>query len=90
MASAASSTRSSVGEVPDGTRVNKVLFLDSRVSLDAIRAEFAETFEVLPASVPKFGDNSGELTLVGVHKAAGIEVIITHLHIDRRPDAGDR
>jgi Cof subfamily protein (haloacid dehalogenase superfamily) len=73
-----------VGAVPDGTRVNKVLFLDSHVSLDEIRAEFAEAFEVLPASVPKFGDNSGELTQVGVHKASGIEAIIKHLGIDRR------
>lgn len=73
-----------LGVVPDGTRVNKILFLDSHVSLDEIRAEFAETFEILPASVPKFGDNSGELTQVGVHKASGIEAIIKHLGIDRR------
>ncbi len=72
-----------VGAVPDGTRVNKVLFLDSQVNLDEIRAEFADTFEVLPASVPAFGDNSGELTQIGVHKASGIGAIITHLGIDR-------
>lgn len=72
-----------LGAVPVGMRVNKVLFLDSRVSLDEIRAEFAGTFEVVPASVPQFGANSGELTLVGVHKASGIEAVIGHLGIDR-------
>ncbi|MGB7982550.1 MAG: HAD family hydrolase [Candidatus Nanopelagicales bacterium] len=73
----------SVSSVPGGTRVNKVLFLDSGVSLDEIRAEFAATFEVLPSSVPMFGPNSGELAQLGVHKASGIEVIIDHLGIDR-------
>lgn len=73
-----------VGTVPAGTKVNKVLFLDSPVSLDQIRAEFAGTFDVLPASVPTLGDNSGELTQVGVHKATGVEAIIRHLGIDRQ------
>ncbi len=74
----------SVSSVPSGTRVNKVLFLDSRVSLDEIGAEFAGTFEVFPSSVPMFGPNSGELAQLGVHKASGIEIIIDHLGIDRK------
>jgi Cof subfamily protein (haloacid dehalogenase superfamily) len=72
-----------VDEIPESARVNKVLFLDSPVSLDEIRTEFAGTFDVVPASVPGFGDNSGELTQVGVHKATGVQAIISHLGIAR-------
>ncbi len=75
----------SIGVVADPAhaRVTKVSFLDSGITLDDIRAEFADAFDVIPASVPEFGGGSGELALRGVHKAAGIEVLITHLGIER-------
>ncbi|MGB8022320.1 MAG: HAD family hydrolase [Candidatus Nanopelagicales bacterium] len=72
-----------VGADPESIRINKVSFLDSPVTLAEIRAEFADVFDVIPATVPMFGSNSGELSLRGVHKAAGIEVLIGHLGIDR-------
>ncbi len=63
--------------------VTKVSFLGSDVTLDDIRDEFDDAFDVIPSSVPEFGGTSGELALRGVHKATGIEVLITHLGIDR-------
>jgi hydroxymethylpyrimidine pyrophosphatase-like HAD family hydrolase len=70
-----------VGADTNRTDINKVFFLDSDTSLEAIRAEFEGTFDVIPATVPMLGPNSGELSLAGVHKAAGIQVLIEHLGI---------
>lgn len=73
---------------PFATRINKVLFLSSALTLDEIRAEFAESFVVIPATVPAFGPNSGEMGLRGVHKASGIELITEHLGIDQADTIG--
>jgi Cof subfamily protein (haloacid dehalogenase superfamily) len=70
-----------VGADPATLHVNKVSFLHSEVSLEEIGAEFGDAFDVIPATVPLFGPNSGELSLRGVHKAAGIRVLIDHLGI---------
>lgn len=72
-----------VGADPLMVPVNKIVFLDSDVTLDEYRAELGEVLDVTPAAVPMFGANSGELTQPGVHKAAGIEVITEHLGIAR-------
>jgi Cof subfamily protein (haloacid dehalogenase superfamily) len=75
----------SVSEVSDPTtlHVNKVSFLGSDLTLDEIRAELGDAFDVIPATVPLFGPSSGELSLRGVHKAAGIQVLLDHLGIPR-------
>ncbi len=72
-----------VGGDPTTLHVNKFSFLDSDVGLEEIRSEFSDVFDVVPAAVPFFGANSGELSLRGVHKAAGMQVIIDHLGIPR-------
>jgi Cof subfamily protein (haloacid dehalogenase superfamily) len=72
-----------VGADPFAVRINKVSFLDSEVTLDEFRAEFADAFDIIPTTVPLFGPNSGEMALKGVHKAGGIDVLISHLGIDR-------
>lgn len=63
--------------------INKISFLDSEVTIDRIRAEFSSTFDVIPATVPMFGPNSGEMSLAGVNKATGIELLIEHAGIAR-------
>lgn len=73
-----------VGGDPGSIGVNKISFLDSQLTLAEIQAEFGDVFDVVPATVPVEGSISGELSLRGVHKAAGIEVLIAHLGIDRR------
>jgi hydroxymethylpyrimidine pyrophosphatase-like HAD family hydrolase len=72
-----------VGADPATLRINKVTFLGSGLTLDEIRAELGDAFDVIPASVAVFGTTSGELSLRGVHKATGIEVVIAHLGIPR-------
>lgn len=75
----------SVSEVSDpmSLRVNKVSFLGSQLTLEEIRAELGDAFDVIPATVPLFGESSGELSVRGVHKAAGMSVLIEHVGIER-------
>jgi Cof subfamily protein (haloacid dehalogenase superfamily) len=61
--------------------INKISFLSSDVPFEVIRAEFADSFDVIPATVPQFEPNSGELAIAGVHKAGAIEVLLEHLGI---------
>lgn len=70
---------------PDPVRedINKVSFLDSRLTIEQIRAEFDGAFDVISATVPMFGPNSGEMSLPGIHKATGIELLIQHAGIAR-------
>ena len=72
-----------VGGDPTTLHVNKFSFLDSALTLEEIRAELGDTFDVIPATVPLLGPNRGERSLRGVHKAAGIQVVIDHLGMDR-------
>jgi hydroxymethylpyrimidine pyrophosphatase-like HAD family hydrolase len=64
--------------------INKLSFFDSALSIDAVRAEFAGTFDVIPASVQRFGDTSGEMSIPGVHKALGIRVLLAHLGLSQQ------
>lgn len=70
-----------VGADPVRDDINKVSFLDSDLPIDSIRAEFAGTFEVIHATVPMFGPNSGEMSIPGIHKATAIELLIEHAGI---------
>ena len=72
-----------IGVDPDGVHVNKVSFLDSDVPIEVIRAAFADAYTVIPATVPLFGPNSGELSLSEIHKAIGIALVLDHLGLPR-------
>lgn len=72
-----------IGADPLRTDINKISFLDSDVSIDRIKAEFAGEFEVIPATVPMFGPNSGEMSIPGIHKATAIGLLIEHAGILR-------
>jgi Cof subfamily protein (haloacid dehalogenase superfamily) len=61
--------------------INKSAFLGSDVPFEEIRSEFADAFDVIPATVPQFEPNSGELAIAGVHKAGAIEILLEHLDI---------
>jgi Cof subfamily protein (haloacid dehalogenase superfamily) len=61
--------------------INKVSFLGSPMTIDDIRAEFAGELDIVPGTVAKFGTNSGEMSLPGIHKATGIEVILARAGI---------
>ncbi len=63
--------------------INKISFLDSGVTFEQVRAEFDGVFHIIHATVPMFGANSGELSIPGIHKATGIELLIEHAGIPR-------
>lgn len=63
--------------------INKVSFLSSEIPFDMIKKEFEATFTVIPNTVSLMGQNSGELSLPGIHKASAIEKIIQHLGIEK-------
>lgn len=65
------------------TDINKVSFLHSPVPFETIQAEFAPHFTAIPTTVSIWGQNSGELSLPGVHKAAAIAVVLDHLGIEQ-------
>jgi Cof subfamily protein (haloacid dehalogenase superfamily) len=64
--------------------INKVSFLGSSMTIDRIRSEFAGELDIVPGTVAKFGPNSGEMSLPGVHKATAIEFVLAHLGIARK------
>jgi Cof subfamily protein (haloacid dehalogenase superfamily) len=72
-----------VGVDPYVPLITKVIYLFSDVTLVELRAEFADSFIVIPSSVPLFGPTSGELMLAGVNKATGIDVLLAHVGVDR-------
>lgn len=62
--------------------VSKVLFLDSPLTLDEVRAAVSDIFDVLPSSSGVLGPRSGEVSPIGIHKALGIALLVEHLGID--------
>lgn len=63
--------------------INKISFLDSETSIEVIRDEFKDKFNVIHCTVPMFGENSGELSVPGVHKALAIEYLLNHLGLPK-------
>lgn len=68
--------------------INKISFLGSDIPFDEIKNYFQSHFTVIPSTVPMFGENSGELSLQGIHKATAIEKLIKHLNIDKENTFG--
>lgn len=63
--------------------VNKVCFLESRLTFEQIEQELKGRFTALQCTIPVFGENSGELMIPGIHKAAAIADVLNHLNIPR-------
>ncbi|HSP47596.1 MAG TPA: Cof-type HAD-IIB family hydrolase [Clostridiaceae bacterium] len=63
--------------------INKISFLGSSVPIETIKEEFGDKFNVIPSTVAAFGENSGELSLPGVHKALAIEMLLEHMDFPR-------
>ena len=72
------------GENPIRDDINKISFLGSDLPISEISKEFASKFNVISSTVPIFGENSGELSVPGIHKATAIEKLLNHLQIDKQ------
>lgn len=62
----------------------KVTVFGSPVPVTALVEEIGPGVGALPSSIPGMGESAGEIYLVGVHKAVGIELVSEHLGIPRR------
>ena len=70
------------GESMYRSDVNKICFLENKdIPFQTIIDNFSDAFNVSHCTVPSFGDDSGELSVVGVNKASAIEALINHLNI---------
>ena len=70
------------GESMYRSDVNKICFLENKdIPFQTIIDNFSDAFNVIHCTVPSFGDDSGELSVVGVNKASAIEALINHLNI---------
>ncbi|SER34490.1 Cof subfamily of IIB subfamily of haloacid dehalogenase superfamily/HAD-superfamily hydrolase, subfamily IIB [Gracilibacillus ureilyticus] len=63
--------------------INKISFLGSDLPFEFIQKEFESKFEVIPSTVPIFGENSGELSIKGINKAIAIERVLKYLKKNR-------
>lgn len=61
--------------------ITKAIYFNAWATIEEIRTEFPD-FDVVPTSVTVFGARAGEMMIPGVHKAAGIDVVIDHLGVD--------
>lgn len=72
------------GESMYRSDVNKICFLENKdIPFQTINDHFSDSFNVIHCTVPAFGDDSGELSVVGVNKASAIETLIQHLNIPK-------
>jgi len=67
---------------PYSMAITKAIYFDAVAPIDELRIEFPD-FVIVPSSVTVFGTNAGEMTIPGVNKATGIDVLLHHLGIDR-------
>ena len=72
------------GESMYRSDVNKICFLENKdIPFFFFFDHFSDAFNVIHCTVPAFGDDSGELSVVGVNKASAIETLIQHLNIPK-------
>jgi Cof subfamily protein (haloacid dehalogenase superfamily) len=67
-----------------GASFGKITVVESPVPVEVLAQEMEPEVGALPSSIPGMGGSAGELHLVGVHKAAGIDVVAEHLGLERR------
>ncbi|WP_166849018.1 HAD family hydrolase [Isoptericola sp. BMS4] len=57
----------------------KISYFDAPLTLDALRDRLGPEVDVLPSSYADGGAHAGEIQLSRVHKAVGVETVVTHL-----------
>lgn len=65
------------------TDVRKIVFLGSTLPLAATQEALTGVFDVIGHTIPDLGESMGEISVAGIHKAAGIEALIRHAGVDR-------
>ncbi|KMK78327.1 hypothetical protein AB990_01335 [Alkalihalobacillus pseudalcaliphilus] len=64
--------------------INKICFMGHpTIPYKEIAPLFEKKLTVVPTSFHKFGAEGGEISGIGIHKAAGIEAVLKHLQLPR-------
>lgn len=58
--------------------INKILYYDTKISVDEMKKVIGSKYTVIPYTVSAFGRNSGEINIKGITKARGIEKVIEY------------
>ncbi|MCG7284904.1 HAD hydrolase family protein [Cellulomonas sp. ACRRI] len=61
----------------------KITYFGAAIPWPELGAELGDRLGILPSSIAAMGDAAGEIYLVGVHKALGIEAVVEHLGVSR-------
>ncbi len=60
--------------------INKISFLNNTIPLQKVVDTFGGKHQIYPSTVPQFGKDSGEISIVGITKKTAIEHILQHLN----------
>jgi len=60
-------------------KVNKLVYFNSKYTVEELISLFDSKFTFLPSSIYWCKDSSGEISEKGIHKATGIEILLSHL-----------
>ncbi len=66
----------------------KVIYFNSKLSLEELQAEFQDEIIILPNSIDHRDGGSGEMMMIDVHKATGIQHALAHLGMDQKDTLG--
>lgn len=61
--------------------VTKISFLGSNHSIEDLKNEYKDKFEIFDLVVPMFGQNSGEISIKGTDKTVGMDIMIRHFDL---------
>lgn len=61
----------------------KITYFGAAVPWPELGAELGDRLGILPSSIAAMGESAGEIYLVGVHKALGIEAVTAHFGVPR-------
>lgn len=60
------------------TSFGKVTYFDAPVPIAELLTQLGDGLGILPSSIPDMGDSAGEIHLLAVHKAVGLELVAQH------------
>ncbi|MED1562321.1 hypothetical protein AJ85_08195 [Alkalihalobacillus alcalophilus ATCC 27647 = CGMCC 1.3604] len=64
--------------------INKICFMEHKeIPYQYIADTFGDKLTVVPTSFAKFGAEGGEISGLGIHKAAGIQAVLEHLGLSK-------
>ncbi|WP_054741074.1 Cof-type HAD-IIB family hydrolase [Cellulosilyticum ruminicola] len=66
----------------------KILYFNSKLTTEQLQAEFKDEVVILPNSMAYWGSGSGEIMMLDVHKATGIQHVLTYLGMNQKDTLG--